>query len=336
MMQRLRMNQAIALAIREEMERDNRIIMMGEDIAEAEGSFKTSEGLLKRFGPSRVRDTPISEMGFLGAAVGAAVTGLRPVVEIMFIEFLGVALDQVVTEAALMRYLSGGTLQVPLTVRASAGAGLGFGCQHSQTLERWLIGSPGLKVAIPSGARTAYGLMKAAIRDDDPVVVIEPRPLYGRREVFDAQPDAVIPLGVGEVLQEGEDVTIVALGQTVGIARAAAAAASWSADVIDLRAIQPWDRELVQASVEKTGRLVTVEENQFSGGWGTGIVSSVVGSCFGALRSPPVRITAPDVPVPYGTDLEQRFVPSADYVSTQVEVLLKTDRVPRSWWEELS
>lgn len=335
-MQRLRMNQAIALAIAEEMDRDKQIVMMGEDIAEAEGSFKTSEGLLKRFGPNRVRDTPISEMGFLGAAVGAAVTGLRPVVEIMFIEFLGVALDQVVTEAALMRYLSGGALRVPLTVRASAGAGLGFGCQHSQTLERWLIGSPGLKVAVPSGARTAYGLTKAAIRDDDPVVVLEPRPLYGRREAFDADPNAVIPLGTGEVLEEGNDVTIVALGQTVGIAREAAAAANWSADVIDLRTIQPWDRGLVQASVEKTGRLVTVEENQFTGGWGTGIVSMVAGSCFGSLQSPPMRVTAPDAPVPYGTDLEQRFVPSADYVSTQVDALLKTDTVPRAWWEELS
>ena len=334
-MHRLRMNQAIALAIAEEMERDERIVMMGEDVAEAEGSFKTSEGLLKRFGPNRVRDTPISEMGFLGAAVGAAVTGLRPVVEIMFIEFLGVALDQVVTEAALMRYLSGGALHVPLTVRASAGAGLGFGCQHSQTLERWLIGTPGLKIAVPSGARTAYGLTKAAIRDDDPVVVLEPRPLYGRREAFDADPDALIPLGVGEVVQEGDDVTIVALGQTVGIAREAAAAAGWSADVIDLRTIQPWDRDLVQRSVEKTGRLVTVEENQYSGGWGTGIVSSVAASSFGELRSPPVRVTAPDAPVPYGSDLERRFVPSADYLRAQVDTLLKTNVVANAWWEEL-
>ena len=164
----LRMNQAIALAIAEEMGRDARVVMFGEDIAVAEGPFKTSEGLLKRFGPERVRDTPISEMGFLGLAVGAALTGLRPVVEIMFVEFLGVGLDQIVTEAALMHYMSGRKLSAPLTVRASVGAGLGFGCQHSQTLERWLIGTPGLKVAVASGARSAYGLTKAAIRDGRP------------------------------------------------------------------------------------------------------------------------------------------------------------------------
>lgn len=329
------MNQAISLAIAEEMERDQRIVAMGEDIAEAEGTFKTSEGLLARFGPARVRDTPISEMGFLGAAVGAAVSGLRPVVEIMFIEFLGVALDQVVTEAALMRYLSGGALHVPLTVRGSAGAGLGFGCQHSQTLERWLIGTPGLKVAVPSGARTAYGLVKSAIRDDDPVVVLEPRALYGRREEFDADPEWTIPLGTGELIGSGADVTIVALGQTVDIARAAAAGASWTADVVDLRTIQPWDRALVSESVERTGRLVTVEENQFTGGWGAGIVSSIVSRCFGALKCPPLRVTAPDVPVPYG-ELEHRYVPSAAYVNAQVEALVKTDVVPSPWWEELS
>ena len=329
------MNQAISLAIAEEMERDDQIVLMGEDVAEAEGTFKTSEGLLARFGTGRVRDTPISEMGFLGAAVGAAVSGLRPVVEIMFIEFLGVALDQLVTEAALMRYLSGGVLHVPLTVRGSAGAGLGFGCQHSQTLERWLIGTPGLKVAVPSGARTAYGLTKAAIRDDDPVVVLEPRALYGRREAFDPDPDSVIPLGVGELLGQGEDVTLVTLGQTVEIARAAAAEASWSADIIDLRSIQPWDQSLVSESVGKTGRLVTVEENQFTGGWGTGIVSSIVNGCFASFKCPPLRLTAPDAPVPYG-ELEHRYVPSAEYVTAQVQALVKTDAVPSPWWEELA
>ncbi len=332
-MARLRMNQAIALAIAEEMERDGNVVTFGEDIAEAEGSFKTSEGLLKRFGPVRVRDTPISEMGFLGAAVGAAVTGLRPVVEIMFIEFLGVAIDQVVTEAAMMHYLSGGRLQVPLTVRASAGAGLGFGCQHSQTLERWLVGTPGLKVAVASGARSAYGLTKAAIRDDDPVVVLEPRVLYGRREDFEPSEDAVIPLGVGETLRAGSDVTVVTLGQTVAIATAVADTAGWSAEVIDLRTIQPWDRDLVVSSVERTGRLVTVEENQYTGGWGTGVVAEIAARCHGALHAPPLRITAPDVHVPYGSTLEQRFVPSADYVAEQITRLLNSGVVPAPWWE---
>lgn len=334
-MAKLRMNQAIALAIGEEMESDERVVIFGEDVAEAEGPFKTSEGLLRRFGANRVRDTPISEMGFLGAAVGASVTGLRPVVEIMFIEFLGVAFDQLVTEAAMMHYLSGGILRVPLTVRASTGSGLGFGCQHSQTLERWLIGTPGLKVAVASGSRSAYGLTKAAIRDNDPVVVLEPRALYGRREEFKPSEDAVPKLGVGEILKEGTDVTIVALGQTVVTALEVAEGAEWSAEVIDLRTIQPWDQELVRSSVTKTGRLVIVEENQYSGGWGAEIVSLVATKCHGVLQASPTRITAPDVHVPYGSSLEQRFIPSPEYVTEQVSRLLKTGVSPSSWWDEV-
>jgi acetoin:2,6-dichlorophenolindophenol oxidoreductase subunit beta len=327
------MNQAIALAIAEEMERDNRVVMFGEDIAQAEGPFKTSEGLLARFGPVRVRDTPISEMGFVGCAVGAAVTGLRPIVEIMFVEFLGVALDQLVTEAATMHFLSGGKLNAPLTLRASVGAGLGFGCQHSQTLERWLLGTPGLKVAVASGARSAYGLTKAAIRDDDPVVVLEPRSLYGRREDFEANEQAIAELGKGEVLKEGSEVTIVALGQTVASALDAAKSSEWSGEVIDLRTIQPWDRDLVAASLAKTGKLVTVEENQFTGGWGSDIVSYVASQCYGDLSAPPLRVTAPDVHVPYGTVLEQRYLPGPDYVGEQVSALLKTGSTPSPWWE---
>lgn len=334
-MAKLRMNQAIALAISEEMERDGHVVTFGEDIAEAEGSFKTSEGLLARFGPSRVRDTPISEMGFLGAAVGAALTGLRPVVEIMFIEFLGVAFDQLVTEAAMMHYLSGGKLNVPLTVRASAGSGLGFGCQHSQTLERWLLGTPGLKLAVPSGARSAYGLTKAAIRDDDPVIVLEPRALYGQREDFEPNEDAVIPLGRGQVVSKGPDLTLVGLGQTVGVALAAQASSeAWSAEVIDLRTLMPWDKDLVLASVARTGRLVTVEENQFTGGWGTEIVSFVSSEAHSGLSAPPIRITAPDVHVPYGTELERRFLPSPAYVNKQITTLLKSGATPKHWWEE--
>jgi acetoin:2,6-dichlorophenolindophenol oxidoreductase subunit beta len=332
-MARLRMNQAIGLAIAEEMERDKRVVLFGEDIAVAEGPFKTSEGLLQQFGPERVRDTPISEMGFVGTAVGAAITGLRPVVEIMFIEFMGVALDQLVTEAAMMHYLSGGKLKAPLTVRASVGSGLGFGCQHSQTLERWFVGTPGLKVAVASGARSAYGLAKAAIRDEDPVIVLEPRPLYGRREDFEPNESAVVPLGSGEVVKEGSDVTIVGLGQTVGIAMGAAELSDWSPEVIDLRTIQPWDKDIVAASVAKTGKLVTIEENQFTGGWGAEIVSYVAGRCYSDLNAPPLRITAPDVHVPYGTALEQRFLPGPEYVNEQITALLKTGACPSAWWE---
>lgn len=332
-MPRLRMNTAISMAIADEMERDARVVVFGEDIAEAEGSFKTSEQLLARFGPLRVRDTPISEMGFLGAAVGAAMTGLRPVAEIMFVEFLGVALDQVVTEAAAMHYLSGGRLTVPLTVRASVGAGLGFGCQHSQTLEHWLLGTPGLIVAVPSGARAAYGLTRAAIREDNPVVLLEPRVLYGQREVFEPGEGAVIPFGRGELVAEGTDVTVVALGQTVQHAVAAAASQDWSVEIIDLRTLQPWDKELVLSSVAKTGHLVTVEENQLTGGWGAEVVSYVSSLAHGELRAAPARITAPDIHVPYGTPLEQRYVPGPRYIAEQVSTLLKTGAVPSPWWE---
>lgn len=329
------MNQAIAAALAEEMERDPRVVLFGEDVAEAEGPFKTSEGLLARFGPSRVRDTPISEMGFVGAAVGAAATGLRPVVEIMFVEFLGVALDQLVTEAALMRYLSGGKLHAPLVVRASVGSGLGFGCQHSQTLERWLLGTPGLKLAVASGARSAYGLTRAAIRDEDPVVLLEPRILYGRREEFKPGEQAIVQLGTAEVVCPGDDVTVVALGQTVAVAlEAVSKADGWSAEVVDLRTLMPWDRDAVLDSVARTGRLVLVEENQYTGGWGAQIAACVVMEAFHHLRAPVVRVTAPDVPVPYGAELEHRYLPSSEYVKAQVEFLLRTGDAPRHWWEE--
>jgi pyruvate/2-oxoglutarate/acetoin dehydrogenase E1 component len=319
---RARMNQAIAKAIADEMEADDSVILMGEDIAVAEGPFKTSEGLLQRF----------SETGFLGAALGAAMTGLRPIVEMMFIEFLGVALDQLVTEAAMVHYLSAGRYRAPLVVRGSVGAGLGFGCQHSQTLERWLVGTPGLKVVVASGARSAYGLTRAAIRDDSPVVVLEPRTLYGEREDF--EPDDPLPeLGTAEVRRGGDEVTIVGLGQTVNAALQAAEAASFSAEVIDLRTLFPWDRDTVLGSVRRTRRLVLAEENQYSGGWGADLAAEVSSTLFGELRAPVLRITSPDVPVPFGASLEQRFVPSASYIGEQVQALLKTGQVPAPWWK---
>ena len=329
---KLRMNQAIARALADEMRQDSRVILIGEDIAAAEGPFKTSEGLLEEFGPNRVRDTPISEMGFLGAAVGAAATGLRPVVEIMFAEFLGVALDQLVTEAAKFRYLSGGAYGAPLVVRASVGAGLGFGAQHSQTLETWLYATPGLKLVVPSGARTAYGLIRSAIRDENPVAVFEPRVLYAGREEVVIGEEGIIPIGVGEFHSRGTEVTIVGLGQTVGTALGATQGVSWSADVIDLRSLIPWDREMVCESVLQTGRLVLVEESPFSGGWGTEIASYVASECFGQLKAPVLRITCPDIPVPYPPHLERRFLPSVEYVREQIDVLVKTHKRDQPWW----
>jgi len=331
---KLRMRQAIAAAMADEMAADPTVVLLGEDVGAAGGVFKTSEGLLEQFGPMRVRDTPISEMGFLGAAVGAASAGLRPIAEIMFAEFMGVALDQLVTEAAKLRYLSRGEYGVPLVVRMSAGPGLGFGAQHSQTLEHWFAATSGLKVVSPSGANAAYGLLRAAIRDNDPVVFIEPRVLYGEREEVHAGDDAVVPLGKARVVRPGEDVTVVALGQTVRTAMAASAEADWSAEIIDLQTVQPWDRETVLESAQRTGRLVTIEANPMSGGWGADLAAVAAAELFGRLRAPVVRVTCPDLPVPFASALESRYVPSPDYLRRMITAVVADNRLPRAWWEE--
>jgi pyruvate/2-oxoglutarate/acetoin dehydrogenase E1 component len=333
-MSRMRMAQAISLAIAAEMSADERVVLIGEDVGAAGGVFKTSAGLIEQFGPDRVRDTPIAEMGFLGAAVGAAMRGIRPIVEIMFVEFLGVALDQLVTEAAKLRYLSAGGFTVPLVVRASTGAGLGFGAQHSQTLESWFTSTPGLKVVCPSDAGTAYGLVRAAVRDDDPVLILEPRVLYGERGEVDSEaPPPVI--GKARLLQRGSAATLVSLGQSVATCREAAAN-GLDVDVIDLLSIAPWDVAAVTESVRRTGRLITVEASGYSGGWGGMIISEIAATSFAALTAPPLRITAPDTPVPYAADLEQRYLPTADYVTDQVNALIATNQRPAPWWQEAS
>lgn len=331
----LRMNQAITAALESEMEADPSVIVMGEDVAQAEGVFKTSAGLLARFGPERVRDTPISEMGFLGVAVGAAVAGLRPVVEIMFVEFLGVALDQVTTEAAMMRQLSGGQLRVPLLVRASIGSGAGFGCQHSQTLERWIFGTPGLKLGVVSSPAAAYQMVRTGLQDDNPVVLLEPRVLYGKRgPVETGDPGARFDSWGAEVLRPGEDVTVLALGQTTDVAMKAAQDASWDGEIVDLRWLQPLDLDCVERSVRKTRRLVIVEENQLTGGWGGEVAYRVSSRFHGELRAPVLRVTAPDTHVPYVHSLEERYLPSPAYLDEQISALIKTGSAPRPWWEE--
>ena len=308
MIERMRLRQAVGRALADEMEHDPTVILMGEDIGAAGGAFKATEGLFEQFGPRRVLDTPISEMGFVGAGVGAAATGLRPVVEIMFIEFLGVALDELVTEGARMRYLSRGRLSVPLTVRAAAGAGLGFGCQHSQMLEHWFTATPGLKVVVPSDPASAYGLLRAAIRDDDPTVVLEHKALYGDRGEVTVGEEGLLPLGRARLRRTGGDVTVVGIGATVKTALEAAdlAGGEWSADVVDLLTLVPWDQETVIESVTRTGRLVVVEEGVENGGWGADIVAAVTQQAFGSLVVPPLRITAPDAPIPYSGGLESQ------------------------------
>ena len=333
-MPKMRMNQAIVSALADEMREDSTVIVFGEDVADAGGPFKTSDGLLEEFGPSRVRDTPISEMGFLGAAVGAAATGLRPVAEIMFIEFLGVALDMVVTEAAKFHYLSGGRYRVPMTVRASVGAGLGFGTQHSQTLESWMYGCPGVKLVSVSGPQSAYSLLRSAIRDDNPVVVLEPRFLYSKRSDVTTGEDSIIELGKARTVEQGTDVTIIGFGSTVSTIEEAKTLGSWSAEIIDLQTLIPWDQEAILESVSRTKRLVLVEENPMSFGWGTDIASVVGSELFGSLEAPILRVTCPNTPVSFPKDLEARYLPSPDYVASQVSGLLETGRLPAPWWEE--
>lgn len=330
---KMRMRQAINAALTDDMRADPSVMLMGEDVAAAGGPFKTSEGLLEEFGPLRVRDTPIAEMGFTGAAVGAAAMGMRPVVEIMFMEFLGVALDMVVTEAAKFRYLSGGRVSVPLVVRASVGSGLGFGMQHSQTLENWLAATPGLCVLVPSDPQSGYSLTRAAIRHDGPVVVLEPRALYAARGDVEVGDDAIATIGRARVVRPGADVTVVTLGQTTGVALAGVEAAGIDAEIIDLSTLVPWDRSAVFESVAKTGRLVVVEEAPMSGGWGSEILAAATSKLFTALTAPPFRIASPDVPVPYTPALEARFLPTTELVASQLTSYLKTGQVPAPWWE---
>lgn len=332
----IRMRQAVLQALDDALAEDDAVIVMGEDIAAAGGAFKCTEGLLEKHGPDRVIDTPISEMGFLGAAVGAAVCGLKPVVEMMFVEFTGVALDQLTTEAATMRYLSRGRLTVPMVMRASAGAGQGFGCQHSQMLDHWFRGTPGLKVCVPSGSRTAYGLLRAAIEDPDPVVVLEPRVLYAEREDFDVDKSYRTPLGVAETVRTGKDVTVATAGAMVKVVREAAAKSDLDIEIIDLLTLWPWDRETVAKSVARTGRLVTVEEAPAGTGWGADVVATILEQAFGSLKAAPHRITLPDAPVPYAGNLEARYLPSAEYVAAQIGTLVAQGRPPLPWWKEAS
>jgi pyruvate dehydrogenase E1 component beta subunit len=332
----VRMREAVLRALDDALTEDPTVILMGEDVAVAGGPFKTSDGLLQRHGPHRVIDTPISEMAFMGAAVGAAACGMKPVVEIMFIEFIGVALDQLTTQAATTRYLSRGRLTTPLVMRASAGAGQGFGCQHSQMLDHLFRGTPGLKVCVASGARTAYGLLRSAIDDPDPVVVLEPRLLYGEREDTDFPSGYRLPLGTAEVVRQGKEATIVTAGAMLRVAVEAAEKNGLDVDIIDLLTLWPWDRATVLKSAMKTGRLITVEEATAGTGWGGDVVATIATEAFGALKAPPHRITLPDAPVPYNGDLEARFLPSPAYVAEQVGALVASNRAPAPWWRKAS
>jgi pyruvate/2-oxoglutarate/acetoin dehydrogenase E1 component len=316
---------AIRDALAEELRRDERVLLIGEDIAQYGGAFKISEGFLDEFGAERVINAPISENSFVGVAVGAALTGMRPVVEIMFMDFITLAMDQLVNHAAKFHYMYGDQATVPLVVRCPAGAGRGYGPSHSQSLERWFMATPGLKVAAPANAADAKGMLKAAIRDDNPVIFIESKLLYGRRGAV-PDGDYVVPLGSACVVRSGTDVAIVAYSRMVEEAvRAAEALAESdiSAAVVDLRSLAPLDMDTVAASVAECGRVVVAEEGHLTGGVGAEVAAQIMERCFDLLEAPIRRVAAMDVPVPASIVLEQAATPDWEDIGRAAAELVR-------------
>ncbi|HEX2498878.1 MAG TPA: alpha-ketoacid dehydrogenase subunit beta [Actinomycetes bacterium] len=314
---------AVAEGIAREMRRDPLVVCLGEDIGAAGGVFKTTVGLFKEFGPERVWDTPISEQAIVGAAMGAAMTGLRPVAEIMFSDFLACCWDYLANEIPKVRYMTGGQVTVPLVVRTANGGGLGFGAQHSQAVENWAFAVPGLKIAAPSTPADVVGLMGAAIRSDDPVVFFEHKGLLASKGE-EPPPDHVVPLGEAAVRRQGTDVTLVGLASTVPIALSAAEALERdgiSAEVVDLRCLVPLDIRTVLDSVGRTSRLLIVEENPYQGGWGGTVASIMADEGFELLDAPIRRVAAECVPLPFADRLEDEVIPTVDKVTGAVRRL---------------
>ena len=315
--------ESVAEGIAREMRRDPMVLCLGEDIGAAGGVFKTTVGLLDEFGPDRVRDTPISEQAIVGAAMGAAMTGLRPVAEIMFSDFLACCWDYLANEIPKVRYMTGGQLGVPLVVRTANGGGLGFGAQHSQAVENWAFAVPGLKVVAPSRPSDVVGMMAAAIRSDDPVVFFEHKGLFASKGE-PAPADHLVELGRAATVRPGADVTLVALAWTVPLALAAAdelARDGISAEVIDLRSLVPLDAAAVLRSLARTSRLVIVEENPYQGGWGATVAAIVADEGFELLDAPVRRVAAACVPLPFADALEDVVLPSVDKVTAAVRAL---------------
>jgi pyruvate dehydrogenase E1 component beta subunit len=300
--------EALTAALREELQRDERVFLLGEEIGVFEGSYKVTAGLLEEFGEDRVRDTPISEEGFVGAAIGAAMAGARPVAEIMTVNFALLAMDQIVNNAAKIRYMFGGEAGCPLVIRTPGGGGNQLTAQHSQSFDAWFAHVPGLKVLAPATPADAKGLLKAAIRDDDPVVFLENLPLYKEKGELPADPDALTPIGRARVAREGEDLTIVA--HSYAVVRALRVAEHLhdehdvAAEVVDLRSLRPLDMETVAASVTKTTRALCVEEGWSSYGVGAELAARIQCACFDSLDAPVQRVGAAEVPLPYAKNLE--------------------------------
>jgi len=312
---------SVARGIAQEMSRDNDVVFLGEDIAKAGGVFKATVGLLEQFGPLRVRDTPISEQAILGAAMGAAMTGLKPIAEIMFSDFIAVCFDYIANEFSKSRYMTAGQVRCPLVVRTGNGGGSRFGAQHSQSVENWCMMIPGLKIVAPSTPLDVVGLLAASVRDPDPVIFFEHKSLYATKgEVPDGE--IVDTLGTAKIVRPGRDATILALALMVP--RALAAAKTLKNDhgidceVIDVRSLVPLDTQTMLKSVAKTGRVFTVEENPRLCGWGAELVSIIADEAFYDLDGPPVRITTPHIPLPSADALEDLAIPSAGRIAETV------------------
>lgn len=303
----------------EEMERDDTIFLMGEEVAEYDGAYKVSEGMLDRFGPDRVIDTPIAELGFAGLGIGAAMNGLRPIIEFMTFNFSFVSFDQVVNNASNIRYMSGGQFEMPIVFRGPNGSAGQLGATHSNSTEAIYANFPGLKVVVPSNPDDAKGLLKSAIRDDDPVLFMESEQMYGLKGEVSDDADYLLPIGKARIARSGDDVTIVAHSKCYHFAMRAAdelAKQGFEAEVIDPRTIKPLDIETVLGSVMKTNRLVVVDESNPFAGFASEVTHQVQEHAFDYLDAPVLRVTSPDVPAPYAPNLMKAYVPSVDEIVT--------------------
>jgi len=322
------MREALNQALREEMLRDDDVFLMGEEVAEYQGAYKVTKGLLEELGPKRVIDTPITELGFAGLGVGAAMVGLRPIVEFMTFNFSILATDQIINSAAKMLYMSGGQFKIPIVFRGPGGSAFQVSSQHSQALESWYAYFPGLKVVMPSTPADAKGLLKASIRDDDPVIFIEQERMYGIKGEVSDDPDFVIPLGVADIKREGTDATIIARSLMVPVALKAAEALEKqgvSCEVIDPRTIRPLDINTIIESVKKTNRVVIAEESHPFCGVAAEIGAEINERAFDYLDAPVKRVSGADVPMPYAKNLEDLAIPSVDQIVAAVREVAYLD-----------
>lgn len=329
-MRELTMVEALNEALREEMRRDERVIVFGEEVAIAGGVYKVTKDLLKEFGPERVLDTPISEIAIVGAAIGAALNGLRPVAEIMFFDFVGIAFDQIVTHASKMRFTTGNQVSLPLVIRTQYSLGRSYGSQHTQFFASSFLQAPGLKIVLPSTPYDAKGLLKSAIRDDDPVLFIESGALYVNRNYYGykgpvPEHEYLIPLGKADVKRAGDDVTVVAVSRTVSEAIVAANMLEQegiNAEIVDLRTIQPMDYETILKSVQKTNRLIIAEDSIKTGGISAEVAAYVAEYAFDYLEAPIIRVNSPPMPAPQSQPLEQKYMVSAEKIVKAVRTIV--------------